>query len=228
MRSTSTPPRPLPAARRLFTATATAAVLAALLHVGSAPAAPEPAFQAAFQAFNAASSGKADEVDKAVSAFDNLLKAEPGNPVLMVYAGAATSMRATTTMLPWKKMSYAEDGMAAQDKALAMLTPAHDAVVQHNTPGSLEVRFVAANTFLAVPGFMNRGARGAKLLAEVLGSPLLASAPLGFQGSVWMRAAKLAISEKRTDDARNYLNLIVKANAPQAAAAREQLKALAS
>jgi len=205
-----------------------AALAAALLGAGQLQAATDAQFAPAFALFTQASGGDSAAVDKAADSFEALLKAEPGNPVLMVYAGAATSMRATTTMLPWKKMSYAEDGMAAQDKALAMLTPAHDAVVQHNTPGSLEVRFVAANTFLAVPGFMNRGARGARLLAEVLGSPLLANAPLGFQGSVWMRAAKLAVSEKRTDDARNYLNLIVKANAPQAAAAREQLKALGS
>ena len=146
----------------------------------------------------------------------------------MAYAGASTARLAGTTVLPWKKMSYAEDGMAMIDKALALLTPAHNAAVQHGTPGALEVRFVAANTFLAAPGFMNRGARGAKLLAEVLDSPLLAQAPLGFQAAVWLRAAKLAEAEKRLDDARKYLNEVIKRNAPQADAARAQLKALAS
>ena len=125
-------------------------------------------------------------------------------------------------------MSYAEDGMAAQDKALAMLTPAHDAVVQHNTPGSLEVRFVAANTFLAVPGFMNRGERGAKLLGEVVDSPLLATAPLPFKGSVWLSAAKEASKAKNTAEAKRYLDLIVQQQAPQAAQAQSLLKNLAS
>jgi putative ABC transport system ATP-binding protein len=80
-----------------------------------------------------------------------------------------------------------EDGLCrrrpgALDKALALLTPAHDAPLQHGTPGSLEVtRLTAANTFLAVPGFMNRGARGAKLLQRVLASPLLAASPLPFK-----------------------------------------------
>ncbi|MDP2368892.1 hypothetical protein [Rhodoferax sp.] len=205
-----------------------ALVSAALLGAGLLYAAPQEQFAPAFKLFSQASGGDEAAISQAADSFGALLKAEPANPVLMAYAGAATTMKATTTMLPWKKMSFAEDGMAALDKALALLTPAHDAVVQHNTPGSLEVRFVAATTFLAVPGFMNRGARGAKLLGEVLASPLLASAPLAFQGSVWLRAAKLAVKEQRTDDARKYLNQVVDANAPQAQAAREQLKALAS
>jgi hypothetical protein len=95
---------------------------------------------------------------------------------------------------------------------------------QHGTPGSLEVRFVAANTFLAMPGFMNRSARGAKLLSEVLASPLFAAAPLPFQGTVWMLAAAQAAKEKRTDDALHYWNEVIGRNAPQADKARALLK----
>jgi hypothetical protein len=125
-------------------------------------------------------------------------------------------------------MHFAEDGMAMLDKALAMLTAAHNAPLQHDTPAVLEVRFVAANTFLAVPGFMNRGARGAKLLNEVLSSTLLETSPLPFRGDVWMAGAALAVKEKRMDDARKYLGEVIAANAPQLEAARAQLKALAS
>ena len=186
-------------------------------------AAPEAAFESAFRNFISASSGDKSATEPAAEAFETLLKADPTNPVLMAYAGASTTMRAGTTMLPWKKMSYAEDGMALLDKALALLGPAHDAPIQHGTPGSLEVRFVAANAFLAVPGFMNRGARGAKLLNEVLASPLFAKAPLPFQGSVWMRAAALATKEQRSDDARRFLNEVITHNAPQAEKARALL-----
>jgi len=167
------------------------AIAAALWVSTSAQAVPEAPFQSAFAQFSQAQTGDSAAVDQAAEAFAALLHTEPGNPVVMAYAGAATAMRATTTMLPWKKMSYAEDGMALIDKALALLTPAHNAVVQRKVPGVLEVRFVAANTFLAVPGFMNRGARGAKLLGEVLDSPLLAQAPQEFQDAVRQRAAQL-------------------------------------
>ena len=204
------------------------AAAAALLLATAAHAVPQAQFQDARALFIQAQAGDSAAIDKAAEAFGALQHAEPDNPVLMAYAGAATAMRASTTLLPWKKMTYAEDGMAMIDKALALLTPAHNAAIQNGTPEALQVRFVAANTFLAVPGFMNRGARGATLLAEVLASPLFAQAPLGFQGAVWLRAAKLAEADKRLDDARKYLGEVINRNAPQADAARAQLAALPS
>jgi hypothetical protein len=208
--------------RRVFVFAAV--VLASCIATGIACAAPDAAFDNAFRHFIMASGGDKSTVDSAAGEFEVLLKAEPANPVLMAYAGAAGAMRAGTTMMPWKKMSYAEDGLALLDKALAMLTPAHDAPVQHGTPGSLEVRFVAANAFLAVPSFMNRAARGAKLLDEVLASPLFGKAPLPFQGNVWMRAAALAVKEQRTADAQRFLNEVISRDAPQAEKARALLK----
>ncbi len=183
-------------------------------------------FQGPFERFIQASQGNESAIDGAAEQMTALLRQEPGNPVLMAYAGAATALQATTTWLPWKKMRYAEDGMALQDKALALLTPAHNALLQHQVPAVLEVRYVVANTFLAVPGFMNRGARGAKLLSDVVSSPLLANAPLSFRGDVWLRAAQHAVHEKQPQQARQYLQLIINANAPQAQAARAQLQAL--
>jgi hypothetical protein len=205
-----------------------AAVLLLGVLGGSVGAVPAAQFQGAFEQFSLARAGDEAAIDKSIQIFAALHQGEPTNPVLLAYLGAGTAMQANTTYLPWKKMGYAEDGLALLDKALTMLTPVHNNPVQHQVPGVLEVRLVAANTFLAVPGFMNRSARGAKLLGEVLGSPLLASAPLVFRADVWLAAARLAIREQRPDDARKYLDWVVKADAPQAAAARAQLKALAS
>jgi hypothetical protein len=191
-------------------------------------AAPAGQFQTAFEQFGLARQGDEAAIDKSIQIFSALHRGEPANPVLLAYLGAATALQATTSYLPWKKMAYAEDGLGLLDKALAGLTPAHNNPVQHEVPGVLEVRLVAANTFLAVPGFMNRSARGAKLLNDVLDSPLLTGAPLVFRADVWLAASRLAIREKRVDDARKYLDWVIKADAPQAAAARTQLKALAS
>jgi hypothetical protein len=205
------------------------ALAASLLGLaGVAHAAPEAQFQSAFQQFMQANSGDSAAIDRAAEAFAGLYKNAPTNPVLLAYTGAATAMRATTTMLPWKKMGFAEDGLGQLDKALAMLNPSHDAIGHNGTPSVLDVKFLAANTFLAVPSFMNRHDRGSKLLGEVLASPLLATASLGFRGSVWMRAAREATKANDAAQAKRYLDLIVHEKAPQAAQAQTMLGGLSS
>ena len=133
-------------------------------------------------------------------------------------------MQARATMLPLKKMSLAENGMALQDKAVAMLATRHDAEMQDGAPVSLRVRYVAANTFLAVPDLFDRKQRGQKLLTEVIASPVLGAAALEFQGHVWLRAARYAEKDKRLDEAKMYLNLVISSGAPQAAQAQIELQ----
>ncbi len=209
-----------------FWTVASIALLSLALTV-SAHAAGDGAFDAAYRTFARAAAGDDSAIDASADAFESLHSAEPANPVVTAYAGASTTLRARKALAPLDKMARAEDGLALLDKSLAMLTPAHDAPIEHGTPGSLEVRFVAANTFLGVPSFMNRGAKGRKLLDEVLASSLFEKAPLPFQGSVWMRAAELAAKDRRADDARRWLNQVVSRNAPQADRARSMLKELA-
>ena len=185
-----------------FVAASTAAlvsacVLSAALWSPAVQALPDAQFEPAQAVFLKAADGDKSAVEGAADAFAALLKAEPANPVLMVYSGAATSMKATTTFLPWKMLAHAEEGLAQIDKALALLTPAHNAPLQRGTPAVLEVKLVAANTFMAVPGFMNRKERGERLLKEVLTSPLLASAPAEFQASVQKAAKAHPVAEKK-------------------------------
>jgi hypothetical protein len=184
------------------------------------------AYEAAFQQFQRAAAGDEEAIEPAAQQFGALSLAEPADPVLLAYAGAATSMRARTTLLPWKKMSFAEDGLAQLDKALSMLAPAHEKLLHRGTPAALEARFVAAGTFLAMPSMFNRQPRGAKLLDEVLASPQLAAAPLGFKGAVWLRAGSAALADKRADDARRWFQQVISSGAPQAPAAQARLKEL--
>ena len=191
-------------------------------------AADAASFEAAFVEFQRANSGIDAAIDAAAERFAVLSAAAPGDPVLLAYSGAATAMRARAAYMPWNKLSLAEDGLAQIDKALALLTPAHDGALYHGTPASLETRFTAANLFLALPARFNRHARGAKLLDDVLAKPLLASAPLAFRGAVWLRAGSEAIADKRPDDARRLLQQVLSSGAPQATNAQAKLKELAS
>lgn len=168
----------------------------ALLHE-PARALSEAEFQDAVQQFSQATQGHSELIEAAAERFSALSKAEPTHPLLRAYAGAATTLRATTTLLPWKKMSHAEDGLAQIDKGLALLGKEHEQLRLRGTPLSLETRFVAANTFLGLPGMFNRGPRGSQLLQEIIGDPLFASSPASFQAAVRARAAKQVGAEPK-------------------------------
>jgi hypothetical protein len=194
----------------------------------AARAADTASFESAFAEFDRALAGSEASIEVAAERFAALSAAKPTDPVLLAYSGAAIAMRARTTFLPWKKMTFAEDGLALIDKALALLTPAHDAPLHRGTPASLETRFTAASTFLALPGMFNRHARGMKLLDEVLANPLFNGAPLAFRGAVWLRAGSEALADKRPEDARRLLQQVLSSGAPQAASAQAKLKEIAS
>lgn len=187
---------------------------------------PLASFEPAFNRMQQAGPGNATAIDDAVDQFTKLVNLQPGDPVLRAYLGAATAMRATTTMLPWKKINFAEDGLAQIDKALSLLSPAHDAPGYRGVPAALEVRLVSATTFLRMPGFFNRGDRGRKLLGEVLASPLFETAPQGFRASVWLRAGGLAEEDRQIEQARQWYERAASTDTNYAAVARGRLKEL--
>jgi hypothetical protein len=191
-------------------------------------AADAAGFEGAFAAFQRAAAGDESAIDSAVKQFASLVDADPADPLLLAYSGAATALQARAAVLPWKKLSYADDGLARLDKAIALLQPAHDTLLHRGTPTSLETRFVAANTFLGMPAMFNRQARGKRLLDEVLQNPLLAASPLPFRGNVWLRAGVAAAADNRPADARRWFEQVVASGAPQASAAQAKLKELAS
>ncbi len=197
---------------------------AAALCISSAHALPEAALQAAVAQFTEASQGKSEATEASVEQFQALLKTEPGHPLLMSYLGATTTLKARDAWAPWKKMSYAEDGLALIDKAIGLLGPEHDQALVQGTPVSLQTRFVAANTFLGLPEMFNRGPRGRLLLEEIQASPLFGKAPGGFQGAVLMRAARQAEQAKDLPRARGLYQQVVARQLPQATAAQAALK----
>ena len=151
-------------------------------------------FSAAQQLFLKAGAGDESAIDDAADRFARLSAAQPADPVLLAYAGASEALRARTTWLPWRKMRHADDGLAQIDKALVLVAAQPAQPGPSGLPAVLEVRFVAANTFLALPSLFHRHERGEKLLGQLQADPLLAAAPAAFQSLVQQRAARLKAS----------------------------------
>lgn len=202
----------------------TVLVLCGALCAGHVQALPDAALSAAVSQFTAATQGKSDATEASLAQFESLLRQEPGHPLLLCYLGASTTLKARDAWAPWKKMRFAEDGLAQIDKALGLLSSEHDAALAQGTPVSLQTRFVAANTFLSLPDMFNRGPRGRQLLADIQASPLFAHSPEGFQGAVLMRAARQAEQAKDPARAKALFQQIVSRQLPQAAEAQTALK----
>ena len=151
-----------------------AALLLLVLALSLAPgaqASDATAFQTAFSALQKARSGDSAAADASVAAFEQLLRQDPGNPLLRAYLGSSETMQGSHALLPWNKMKYTEDGLAEIDKALRLLGPQHDQQNLRGVPISLETRLVAASTFLALPGMFKRSALGHQQLQALLTPP---------------------------------------------------------
>lgn len=165
----------------------------ALFHCGcgQAATADSPAFVAAETAFQKARAGNGAATEQAVSAFEGLAAADaPEAPLYRAYLGAAQAMQGREAWLPWNKVRATERGLDTLDKALRQVGPAHDKVLVRGTPVSLEARFVAASTFVAIPDLIfHRADRGRQMLQDIVKSPLYAGAPAEFRAAVQAAAA---------------------------------------
>ncbi|WP_051242092.1 hypothetical protein [Azohydromonas australica] len=220
---------PSPTRRRFALGLAAAALALQAAFALAAPPSGDAAFDAAWQSLDRAmDGGDSAASDAAAEKFAALSQADPANPVLLAYAGAAQALKGRDAWAPWRKLSLTEEGLARIDKALALLQPAHDRPLYRGTPASLETRYVAASVFLGLPPMFKRGPRGEQLLADVLGSPLLAASPAGFQGAVLMYAGRQAVKAGKPAEARRHFEAVLARNAPQAATARQALQGLSS
>lgn len=203
------------------------ALTSALLASASAQTPPVPAVEAAILGFRTAPAADSGAITRSAETLQQLVRQHPGDPRLLAYAGAATSRLASTTLLPWRKMRHAEDGLAQLDKALALIRPEHEQAAG-GVPPALETRLVAANTFLAVPAMFNRGARGEKLLAELLNLPTLATTPAAFRSAVFFLAGEHARQTDRPAEARRHYERVIALRGLEADAARSALAGLPS
>jgi len=206
---------------------AMAAALAAAFVFGAPAQAMDAATQTAVrQQFEQATAGKSGALQASLQQIDELMKAEPGNPLLLAYRGSLTSMQARDTLFPWKKMRYVEDGVADLDRALSLLAKEHAVTPQGGVSVSDMVRLTAATTFVSLPDFMNRGGQGDKLLRGLKGASGFESSPAGYRAAVHMASAIRAAAVKDKPRQVAELKAAAALDGVQAERARVQLAEL--
>jgi hypothetical protein len=172
--------------------------------------------------------GDGAAVKPASGKFQALHDAEPDDIVVRAYLGSCLALQGREALMPWNKLKLTESGLAQLDKALAQITPAHDAGVADGFPASLEVRLVAASTFIDLPDLFRRFDAGKRVLIEAMQHPAFASIPPDAASRFHFQAAKVARKEGRKPDERASLEktLALDPESPDAAAARKRLQEL--
>jgi hypothetical protein len=205
-----------------------------LLALAAAPAALADVsgdFAAAEAVFQKAAANDTGATPDAVRRFEQLAAADsPQTPLFTAYLGAAQTLQGRDAWMPWTKMRATERGLNTLEKALRRLEPRHDRELARGTPVSIEVRLVAATTYIAVPSMFNRYDQGKQALRDAFASPAFAAAPAEVRARLHQQAALAAGRDKNPRDEANHLKQALEA-APAGAiaeAARRRLQELGS
>jgi hypothetical protein len=166
----------------------------------------QPAIAEASAAFQRAVAGDAAAAARAEALFQKLSAEEPGDPVLLAYAGASATMVGRDASSPLDAVKIAEGGLDQIDQALRLLGPQHDRPAPGQLPPRLETLLVAASSYLQVPDeIFHRQDDGKAALQTALSHPLYARLPPAVQARFTWLSAVLARGEKRPDDERAAL-----------------------
>ncbi|WP_299586010.1 hypothetical protein [uncultured Microbulbifer sp.] len=144
--------------------------------------------------YNKAAQQGGDAIEASYEAFKVAQQKNPTDPAALFYLGASETLMAKESWLPWRKVGYAENGIARMDKALRMLeeleNPGRSA---KGMPRDLLFKGIAATTFTKVPAFFNAFDRGFELYGELMGDPRLSHMPV--QAVSWIYCGALEAAD---------------------------------
>ncbi|WP_444957197.1 hypothetical protein [Microbulbifer sp. ZKSA002] len=133
-------------------------------------------------------------IEESYEAFKTLLKDNPSDPIVLFYLGASETLMAKESWLPWRKVSYAENGIARMDKALTIIEDMDNpGRSSQGMPQDLLLKGIAATTFTKVPKFFNSFDRGFELYHELMGDPRMGYMPPG--ATRWIYCGALQAAE---------------------------------
>ncbi|WP_444927289.1 hypothetical protein ACJJI4_04985 [Microbulbifer sp. TRSA002] len=137
-------------------------------------------------------------IEDSYEVFKTLQKDNPSDPIALFYLGASETLMAKESWLPWRKVSYAENGIARMDKALTIIEEMDNpGRSSQGMPQDLLLKGIAAITFTKVPKFFNSFDRGFELYHELMGDPRMGYMPP--DATHWIYCGALQAAELEGD-----------------------------
>jgi hypothetical protein len=149
--------------------------------------------------------GDKHAVRDATNRFRSLSLNYPKEPVFVAYFGACMTLQGRDAPNGINKQRLTEEGLGKIDFALQQLAD------DKNMPSirRLDIKLVAANSFIYIPSFFNRYDRGKRLLKEILEDPDFNKMAPGFKSASYFAAAMVAQGDGNKSEQRQYLELAV-------------------
>ncbi|MES9901253.1 MAG: hypothetical protein ABW168_01060 [Sedimenticola sp.] len=167
-------------------------------------------FAQATEVFNSYYKEEGSSWDEAMTKFAALDERSPNNPAVLVYMGSLETLKARDAWMPWTKIKWVEMGLERIDLALEKIAPSHDGEVVDGVAASLLTRIVAVDTFLSVPGFLNRMQDANDVFADMVDSVAFESADKETLKTIYGLGLKIAERDEKTVDVEKWRKKIAK------------------
>jgi len=116
--------------------------------------------------------------DRAEELFESILKKKRDHAEALVYYGSLLTLKGRDAFLPWKKLSYVEDGCDEMDKAVQL------------DPKNITLRITRAMNNINLPDFFKRQAYYLEDFEFIRNHPAFGSFPPVFQQQILFNSAK--------------------------------------
>lgn len=134
-------------------------------------------YQQAYADFQAVSDETSGSAKKLTERWEDIVDQNPSDPVALVMLGSSQTLRGRDALMPWNKMKHTEAGLENMAQAIRLLTPEHQRQQFQGLPVDIQVKTMAAITFIQVPDFFGRHEDGYYLFLDVLSSDLFNALP---------------------------------------------------
>ncbi len=151
--------------------------------------------------------GDSSALEQSVETLTDLLQKYPHDPLVKVYFGSIYTIQGRDAWMPWNKLSYTEKGMDIMDDAIKQLYPDDEKITDYLSHSvALEVKFVAATTFVQVPDLFGRFDQGLELMHEISEHPQYTLFNPKQRAIFELTMAQALFTDNQKDDAKKWLS----------------------
>ncbi len=185
-------------------------LLSVLVSVTTSRAADYQSLQyaAAYDTYLQVSDEAGGSAKKMARLWEALAVEDESDPLAMVFLGSAHTLMGRDALMPWSKLNHTEKGLDEMALAIRLLKPEHDSQHFEHMTVTLQVKSIAAITFVQVPDSFGRSEDGFELLKEVLTDPAFIALPGEAKTYLYYYGIEAALAQEKDQQSAQWLSVL--------------------